>query len=51
MDISTIDSFSNMFEKIREIIAVYFTLNFNTKNIKYMNHMFAECYFLTSINF
>ena len=40
MDISSLNSLSYMFDRVRQIVSIYFTRIFDTKNINNMDYMF-----------
>ena len=46
----TIRSLEEMFYKIDNLVSIYFTKNFFTENVIYMNSMFKECTSLVSID-
>ena len=51
MDITKCDSLAEMFNGLMyNFVAISFTDNFNTKNIKSMEKMFHNCYILTSLD-
>ena len=50
MDINNADSFSKMFEGIKNLVSINFYQKFNTEKIKYMDYMFRNCESLSFIN-
>ena len=50
INISTLDSINEMFWSTGKLVSIYFTPKFNTKNIKYMDYLFDNCLYLTSID-
>ena len=50
MDINNADSFSKMFEGIKNLVSINFYQKFNTEKIKYMDYMFGNCESLSNID-
>ena len=50
LDINNADSFSKMFEGIKNLVTINFYQKFNTEKIKYMDYMFRNCESLSFIN-
>ena len=49
LNITNNDCFYSMFKNNKHLTSIYFSQNFNTENIKFMNGMFYNCESLTSI--
>ena len=50
MDISSLDDLTKMFYGKNQMLSIYFSPAFNTKNINKMDYMFMDCRNLTSVN-